>query len=219
VIIEFGASMMNWSQQSSLAISFSGWVSLISIWLFILTPLTFIGAYFGEKAERIEHPSRTTQIPRMIPKKRWYQLDFIRILLGGIVPFAVVFLNWHELLNSIAKGEYILSINYTIWVSILLLIATAEMTIVLIFLQLCNEDYHWWWQSMMIGGSPALYMFAYGIFYYLQKSNIQGVIGGTIYVVNLLIGCSLIGLCTGTLGFASSYIIIRRIYSTVKVNL
>ncbi|KAL7326661.1 hypothetical protein PS15p_208960 [Mucor circinelloides] len=218
VIILFATSMVNWTQQSSLAISFSGWASLISIWLFVLTPLTCIGAYFGERAERIEHPSRTTQIPRMIPKKRWYQLDVIRISLGGIVPFAVVFLNWHELLNSVAKGEFILSINYTIWTSVLLLISAAEMTIVLVFLQLCNEDYHWWWQSMMIGGSPALYMFAYGVFYYLQKSSIQGLAGGTIYLVNLLIGCGLVGLCTGTLGFASSYIFIRRIYGTVKAN-
>ncbi|CEP16690.1 hypothetical protein [Parasitella parasitica] len=218
VIILFITSTLNWSLQSSLAISFFGWTSLVSIWLFILAPLTLIGAYFGEKTERIEHPSRTTQIPRMIPKKRWYQADVARVLLGGIVPFAVVFLNWHEFLNSAAKGELVLSINYTIWASSLLLIATAEMTVVLIFLQLCNEDYHWWWQSMLIGASPAFYMFVYGIFYYLRKTSIQGLVGGIIYVANLLIGCGLIGLCTGTLGFGSSYIIIRKIYSTVKVD-
>lgn len=70
--------MITWAQQSSLAISFSGWVSLISIWIFAHLPLTSIGAYIGEKCERIEHPSRTTQIPRMIPAKRWYQLNIIR---------------------------------------------------------------------------------------------------------------------------------------------
>ncbi|KAI8635912.1 hypothetical protein BD408DRAFT_438412 [Parasitella parasitica] len=218
VIILFSASTINWSLRSSLAISFSGWTSLVSIWLLILTPLTLAGAYFGEKAERIEHPSRTTQIPRIIPKKHWYQLNVVCVLLGGIVPFAVVFLNWHELLNSVAKGELVLSINYTIWTSTLLLIVTSAMTVVLIFLQLCNEDYHWWWQSILIGGSPAFYMFVYGIFYYLQKTSNQGFVGGVIYVANLLIGCGLIGLCTGTLGFASSYIIIRRIYSTGKVD-
>lgn len=53
-------------------------MSLISLWIFVLLPLTCVGAYIGEKRERIEHPSRTTQIPRMIPAKRWYQLDLVR---------------------------------------------------------------------------------------------------------------------------------------------
>lgn len=70
--------MITWSQKSSLAISFSGWVSIISIWMFVLLPLTCIGAYIGERRERLEHPSRTTQIPRMIPAKRWYQRNIIR---------------------------------------------------------------------------------------------------------------------------------------------
>lgn len=57
----------------------------------------------------------------------------------------------------------------------------------------------------------------YGIFYFVQKSNIDGVVGGSIYILNLLLGCGIVGLCTGTLGFLSAYLIIRRIYSSVKV--
>lgn len=70
--------MITWTQQSSLAISFSGWISLFAIWIFILVPLTCVGAYFGEKTDRIEYPARTTQIPRLIPAKRWYQANLIR---------------------------------------------------------------------------------------------------------------------------------------------
>lgn len=64
---------------------------------------------------------------------------YYSILLGGIIPFAILFLNWHEFLSSVNKGEYLLSIDYTMAVSILFLIATSEITIVLIFLQLCAE--------------------------------------------------------------------------------
>lgn len=42
-------------------------------------------------------------------------------------------------MTSVSKGEYILSIDYTMAVSILMFIATSEITIVLIFLQLCAE--------------------------------------------------------------------------------
>ncbi|CAO3623423.1 unnamed protein product [Mucor hiemalis] len=197
LIVVFVLSMITWAQQSSLAISFSGWVSIISLWIFVLLPLTTIGAYIGERCERIEHPSRTTQIPRMIPAKRWYQLHFIRILLGGVVPFAVIFLNWHEFLTSIT---------------------TSEITVVLIFLQLCSEDYLWWWQSFMVGASPALYMFGYGVYFFASNTSTTGLVGVSIYILNLVLGCALTGLCTGTLGFLSAYIIIRRIYSSVKVD-
>lgn len=61
------------------------------------------------------------------------------ILLGGVIPFATIFLNWHEFLTSVNKGEYILSTDYTMAVSMLMFIATSEITVVLIFLQLCAE--------------------------------------------------------------------------------
>lgn len=103
-------------------------------------------------------------------------------------------------------------------VSVLLCIATSEITIVLIFLQLCTEDYHWWWQSFMIGASPALYMFAYGTYFFAKRTSMNGLVAGSIYLLNLLLGCSVLGLCTGTLGFLSAYYIIRKIYSSVKVD-
>ena len=52
-----------------------------------------------------------------------------------------------------------LSINYTIQCMTCLLATTSAITIILVFLQLCTEDYLWWWQSFMIGGSSAIYMF------------------------------------------------------------
>ncbi|KAG1460063.1 hypothetical protein G6F46_005794 [Rhizopus delemar] len=156
--IFFGTNVLTWSQQSSLAISFSGWISMISIFIFVLVPFTFLGAYLGEKHERLEYPSRTTQIPRIIPAKRWYQLNFIRVIMGGIIPFSVIYLNWHEFLSSLIKGEYVLSITYTVQCVTALLITTSTVTIILVFVQLCTEDYLWWWQSFLIGGSSSIYM-------------------------------------------------------------
>lgn len=43
------------------------------LWLIVMLPLTFLGSLVGDRRERIEHPSRTTQMPRFIPEKRWYQ--------------------------------------------------------------------------------------------------------------------------------------------------
>lgn len=69
----------------------------------------------------------------------------------------------------------------------------------------------------MIGASPALYMFGYGI-YHFQQTKIKGLVGASIYIFNLILGCGIIGLCTGTLGFLSTYFVIRKIYSSIKVD-
>ncbi|KAI7899165.1 uncharacterized protein BX663DRAFT_222320 [Cokeromyces recurvatus] len=218
VFILFIYSMIAWTHKSSLAISLSGWLSLLSVWFFCLLPLTYLGAYFGEKADRIEQPSRITQIPRLIPSKNWYQLNIIRAILGGIIPFSIIFLNWHNFLVSITRGEFAMSIEDTIWNSILMIIAVSEITVIFIFLQLCSEDHQWWWSCFMIGASPIIYLFGYGLFYLLLKSDITGLMSMTIYVLRLIMICGMIGVCTGTIGFISTYLMIRRIYSTVKID-
>ncbi len=78
--------------------------------------------------------------------------------MGGIIPFSVIYLNWHEFLSSLIKGEYVLSIAYTVQCVTALLITTSTVTIILVFVQLCTEDYLWWWQSFLIGGSSSIYM-------------------------------------------------------------
>ncbi|KAI8360777.1 hypothetical protein BD560DRAFT_473982 [Blakeslea trispora] len=218
MIVLLIVGFLAWPQHSSLAISFSGWMSFIFMWAILVVPLTTLGAYYGQKADRIEYPSRTTQIPRSLPAKPWYHANTIRILIAGLIPFAIVFLNWHELLNSVCKGEYTLSISNTVQVFVLMLVSVIEITVVSIFLQLCAEDYHWWWQSFAVGASPALYMLGYGWFYLFRNSEIQGVLNGTIYFLYLLLGCSMVGACTGTLGFISAYIFIGRLYSSVKIK-
>mgnify|MGYP002045182395 CR=1 FL=1 len=53
-----------------------------------------------------------------------------------------------------------------------ILIATcAEITIVLLYFQLCAEDYHWWWRSFLTAGCSGLYLFIYSLVYMFTKMN------------------------------------------------
>ncbi|KAI9308707.1 hypothetical protein BJ944DRAFT_259744 [Cunninghamella echinulata] len=206
-----------WSAQSSLAISIRSWVTLVLLWLFLVVPFTMLGAFFGEKKDRIEHPVRTTQMPRFIPLKRWYQHYNVSIILGGIIPFAVIFVDLNEFLKS-WHGELYMVIPHFVSTCVVLMIITAEVTTILIFFQLCSEDYHWWWMSFIIGGSSSLYVFLYGIIYYMTKTNIQGFYGGVIYIFHLILYSGFLCFATGSLGFFSAYWMIRRIYSTTKMD-
>jgi transmembrane 9 superfamily protein 2/4 len=42
-------------------------LALISLWFLISAPLCIVGAYFGFKADKIENPVKTNQIPRQVP--------------------------------------------------------------------------------------------------------------------------------------------------------
>merc|ERR1719409_1955238 len=81
-------------------------------------------------------------------------------------------------------------------VLLILLITCAEISIVLCYFQLCNEDYHWWWRSFLTAGSSGLYLFAYSI----------------IYFTYMLVFATLFFLITGTIGFFSCYWFVWTIY-------
>ncbi|KAI8136664.1 hypothetical protein BJV82DRAFT_638652 [Fennellomyces sp. T-0311] len=211
-------SFFAWSFRSSRAITVKGWLILVLVWFLVAIPLTFVGSSIGDRRERIEHPARSTQMPRFIPDKRWYQEYSMSIIFGGVIPFAVVFIDYDELLKSLWQGEVHLTATYAAMACVLHGVATASVTVVLVFFQLCNEDYHWWWMSFAIGSASSLYMFAYAVVFYWIRTDIQGAVSGVIYIVHTLMGCGLLGIATGTLGFFCTYSVIRRIYSAVKVD-
>jgi hypothetical protein len=62
----FITNSMLWAKGSSAAVPFGTLVALLSLWLFISIPLSFIGSFFGFKAQAIQAPTRTNQIPRQV---------------------------------------------------------------------------------------------------------------------------------------------------------
>lgn len=57
----------------------------------------------------------------------------------------------------------------------------------------------------------------YAMFCYWTKFEIHGLVGGLVYTMHTLLGCTLLGLCTGALGFLSAYAVVKKIYAAVKV--
>ena len=42
----------------------------------------------------------------------------------------------------------------------------AEISIVLCYFQLCNEDYNWWWRAFLNPGASGIYLFGYAFVYF-----------------------------------------------------
>ncbi|KAF9351970.1 hypothetical protein BGX26_010116 [Mortierella sp. AD094] len=216
--IVFMLNLFVWSKNSSNAIPFGTFFALVVMWFGISLPLSLVGAFFGQRKAIIEHPGRTNQIPRQIPAPVWYLRPRYTVMLGGLLPFAVVFIELFYILKSIWEDQYYYMFGFLSLVFAILLITCVEISIVVVYFQLCDEDYNWWWRSFFVSSFSAVYIFLYSMVYFTKQLSIDHFVPGLIYFTNSLMICIVYGLLTGTTGFISTYWFIRRIYSAVKID-
>jgi len=181
-------------------------------------PLTFLGSYIGFKRPPINFPVRTNQIPRQIPEQIWYQGPLMSVIMGGILPFGAVFIELYFILTSIWHHQFYYMFGFLFIVFIIMVITSAEITIVLTYFQLCTEDYNWWWRSFFTSGASAFYLFAYFCFYFATKLHITGLAPTVLYFGYSFIFVFAFFVVTGIVGFYSSLLFIIKIYSAVKVD-
>jgi transmembrane 9 superfamily protein 2/4 len=213
--IVFVLNLFVWAQASSTALPFTTLVAIIFLWLCIQLPLVYAGSWYGyTKTGAWEHPTKTTVIPRQVPVRAWYIRSPQSILLAGLIPFAVIFIELLFVFQSLwqDKSGYYYVFGFLSVVSIILLITIAEVTIVTIYIKLCSEDYNWWWHSFCVGGASAVWVFLYCVWYYCTRLHIEGFVSGLLFFAYSGLACVVYGLLTGTVGFLTAYAFVRRIY-------
>ncbi|KAJ5476825.1 Sodium:alanine symporter [Penicillium sp. IBT 31633x] len=210
-----------WAQASSTAIPFSTLIGLLALWLLIQVPLVYIGSWLGYvRAMPWEPPLKTNAIPRQIPLQPWYLRSPLGPVLTGLIPFAVLFIELLFVFKNLwqDKTGYYYVFGFLGVVSTVLIITVVEVTVIATYSQLCSENYHWWWQSFLTGGSSAFWIFAYCIWYYLFKLHITGFVSSLLFFSYSFLACAVYGLLTGTVGFLAAYGFVRRVYSAIKVD-
>lgn len=86
----------------------------------------------------------------------------------------------------------------------------------IIFLKCLNFDcLALWYRSIWRGGSVAIFMFAYCIYYY-SKSNMSGFMQSTFFFCYNFLLCYAFFLMLATVSFRSSWFFVQHIYSAVK---
>ena len=211
----FILNLFVWAQASSTAMPFTTLVAMLFLWLFIQVPLVYAGAWAGfERTRPWEHPTWTAAIPRQMPPQPWYLKSLRSALLAGLIPFAVIFVELLFMFNSMwqDKSEYYYVFGFLAVVLVVLLVTVAEVTVVTIYVQLCAENYHWWWQSFAVGGGSAVWIFAYSSWYYFSRLHITGFVSSLLFFSYSFLACCVYALLTGTVGFLNAYVFVRRIY-------
>jgi transmembrane 9 superfamily protein 2/4 len=229
-LVAMSLNFFMWASSASNAIPFGTLLVLCVMWIFISLPLVFVGAYFGFKKQVIENPVRTHQIPRQIPEQVWYLQPLPNILIAGLLPFGVIFIELFFMLKSAWSDQYYYMFGFLGLVASILVVTVVEIDIVIAYFQLCAEDYHWWWRSFAVGAASGIYMFLCklhlhlgltlldAIYYFMTRLNITDFTSILIYVVQAFMGSVIYSLSLGTLGFYSTFWFLRRIFASVKVD-
>jgi transmembrane 9 superfamily protein 2/4 len=211
----FILNLFVWAQASSTALPFTTLIGIVMLWLCIQLPLVYLGSWYGyTRVGSWEHPTKTTTLPRQLPAQAWYIRSPQSILLAGLIPFAVIFIELLFVFQSLwqDKSGYYYVFGFLSVVSIILILTIAEVTIVTIYIKLCSEDYNWWWHSFAIGGGSSIWVWCYCVWYYFTKLHIQGFVSGLLFFSYSFMACVVYGLLTGTVGFLTAYAFVRRIY-------
>ncbi|KAF7146805.1 hypothetical protein RHSIM_Rhsim04G0031900 [Rhododendron simsii] len=206
-----------WGSNSTGAIPISLYFILILLWFCISVPLTLLGGLLGARAEPIQYPVRTNQIPREIPARKYP--SWLLVLGAGTLPFGTLFIELFFILSSIWLGRFYYVFGFLLVVLLLLVIVCAEVSVVLTYMHLCVEDWQWWWKAFYASGSVALYVFLYSINYLVfDLQSLSGPVSATLYLGYSLIMAIAIMLSTGTIGFLTSFYFVHYLFSSVKID-
>ncbi|KAJ4358116.1 uncharacterized protein N0V89_002695 [Didymosphaeria variabile] len=216
----FILNLFVWIQASSTALPLTTLIALVALWLFIQLPLVYIGGWYGyTQVGAYAQPIKANVIPRKVPQQG-YTRSVQAILLAGFIPFMVVFIELMFVFKSLwlDKSGYYYMFGFLSVVGVILGVTVVEVAVVATYVQLCVENYHWWWQSFLVGFSSAFWIFAYLVYYFYTKLHISGFISSMLFFAYGALACVVYGLLVGTIGFVASYVFVRRIYAAVKVD-
>lgn len=208
-----------WAYESTQALPFSTIFLIICVWVFIGFPLTVVGGIIGKNnASSFDAPCRTKNIPREIPTLPWHRSPATLIIAGGFLPFSSISIELYYIFNTLWGRQTYTLFGILSLMFIILLLVTACMSIALTYYMLSSEDYRWWWRSIFNSGSTGFFVFFYGIFYYVNRSNMSGALQTAKFFGYTFISCYIFFLMLGSVGFFVSLQFVRYIFKSLKAD-
>lgn len=207
-----------WFLKSSASAPILDVVILAAMWCCVSVPLVFLGAYFGYRNEAIEMPTVTSTIARAIPPQPLYLHPKLVMSLVGFIPFSTAYVELFFIMNSLWMDQYYYVFGCTLVVYLILLVTSAEMTVLAVYYQLCGENHRWWWFSFGCSGSISCVFFLYSCHWFKSLEASRMVMTYLLYFGYMFIISFMMMLVFGAVGALSSFWFVRKIFGTIKVD-
>jgi transmembrane 9 superfamily protein 2/4 len=204
-------------EQSSASFKLSQMALLCFLWLFVSSPLVFVGTLLCLMRRTIKYPCKVNALPTTIGEKPWYlHLQYISWF-TGIIPFVTFFLEFVYLMKSIWSYQVYYLASFLSLSLLFAIIITSEMSIIYVFINLCYGDHKWWWKSFFVSASPALYVLMYSILYFLRLglTRLSAIV--IYFLINILIAI-VVALVLGSCGTLLTFWFVYYIYSKIKID-
>ncbi|AJV47522.1 Emp70p [Saccharomyces cerevisiae YJM1190] len=191
---------------------------MVFLWFLFSIPLSFAGSLIARKrCHWDEHPTKTNQIARQIPFQPWYLKTIPATLIAGIFPFGSIAVELYFIYTSLWFNKIFYMFGFLFFSFLLLTLTSLLVTILITYHSLCLENWKWQWRGFIIGGAGcALYVFIHSILF--TKFKLGGFTTIVLYVGYSSVISLLCCLVTGSIGFISSMLFVRKIYSSIKVD-
>lgn len=164
-------------------------------------------------------PCRVNAIPRPIPEDvPWYGTPVGLIPLAGLLSFGSIFIELYYVLTSLWNYKFYHVYGFLFGVYAILTIVVGMTSIIVVYFCLNAENYLWQWTAFGSGASTSAYVFLYGIYYYVFKTQMHGFLQFCFYFGYMALIAINLGLLCGTLGHAASSRFVRAIFQNVKVD-
>ncbi|CAL0304017.1 unnamed protein product [Lupinus luteus] len=204
------------SYRTTTAFPLGSIIVILALFVFLAIPLLAFGGVIGYRfRSELQPPSSSKRYPREIQQLAWYRRTLFQMFIGGLVPFSAIVLQLHQVYASM-WGYKIYTLPSILFVTFI----TAVVIIVLVntgltYIQLSAEDHEWWWRSVLSGGSTAIFMFGYCIYFYV-RSNMNGFLQLFFFLGYNACICYAFFLIFGAISFRVSLLFVRHIYHNVK---
>jgi transmembrane 9 superfamily protein 2/4 len=215
----FSLNLVLGHEGTTQAVPFGTLVAIVVLWFGISVPLVFLGAAFGFRQDVITVPVRIAPTMRPVPDQPWFLHTAFMSFIGGVLPFGAVFTEMFFIMSSIWQHQEYYLFGFLFLVLIILVITCAEVSISLAYFQLTAEDWRWWWRSFLVSGSSAFFVFGYSVLFYMTRLDPSGqMVTFVLYFVWMSIASITFMLFTGTVGALATFLFVRAIYGSIKID-
>ena len=205
-------------ENSTAAVNIYDLSSLFFLWIFCTLPLILIGTFLGIKSKKQKMPCKVNTVPRKIYEKPWYLHYRYLSFITGLICFITILFELNYIMRALWRHELYFIISF-FWISYFLFImVSGEVSIIVVFWNLCYGDYNWWWKSFLVGSSPVIYFILYSIYFFIFKMNITRLSAIVVYFgIMGLISAMALFIC-GSISVIICFGFIFKIYSKIKID-